>query len=433
MLLKLAEGGESVATAKRNHGKPLTPYGSARDLPSFQELDAQIRAIKPITRVFARDQRANLTEIQRQMDLIVDTVDEFYRRLGQRYWLFHDPLPVDDVASLLATYDDLDSLEKAFVALEQDAILHGHLCVRLNAFQELRPRMPMIDEAKRLYELEHYSACTLLLIAIMDGFVNDIDPSARKGLHARDPESMVAWDSVVGHHKGLSYVLEHTFKKSFSARKDEEAFDVYRNGIVHGMIVNFNNFIIATKAWNLLFGVADWARAEENRNKPVEKPPTFRETISRVYRHRVAQTERQQRLDQWQPVTLAPDDPAFSTHEMFALTGKFLRLWGARNYGTLIDHHARQLFEPTDSSGKKANRVRNWYEYRPIGDFEITKLDNPAPAVWHTYGKATVDGVPSSFECRWICEDDEGFIDFGAPSAHWKLIWCKTELLTQST
>jgi hypothetical protein len=61
----------------------------------------------------------------------------------------------------------------------------------------------------------------LLLLSVMDGFVNDVDASRRRGLHARGPDEMVAWDSVVGHHLGLTHA-HAGFTKTFKRTSTDE-------------------------------------------------------------------------------------------------------------------------------------------------------------------------------------------------------------------
>ena len=58
------------------------PYGSARDLPSYQEMDRQIQGGKLLTRFIARKQRSEFIEIERQLNHLVAVVDRFYGRLG---------------------------------------------------------------------------------------------------------------------------------------------------------------------------------------------------------------------------------------------------------------------------------------------------------------------------------------------------------------
>ena len=77
------------------------PYGSARDLPSYQELARQIQGGKLLTRFVARKQRSEFLEIERQLNHLVAVVDRFYDRLGPLNWIFHELLPITDVEAIL--------------------------------------------------------------------------------------------------------------------------------------------------------------------------------------------------------------------------------------------------------------------------------------------------------------------------------------------
>jgi hypothetical protein len=68
-----------------------------------------------------------------------------------------------------------------------------------------------------------FYSTVLVLIAVMDGFVNDVEPSVRRGMHARVPSELDAWNSVVGHHKGLTNVLP-VFQRPFKALDESEVF-----------------------------------------------------------------------------------------------------------------------------------------------------------------------------------------------------------------
>src|SRR5690606_23907873 len=103
----------------------------------------------------------------------------------------------------------------------------------------------------------------------------------RQGLHTRPAEDMVAWDSVAGHHLGLSHAHQ-SVPKGFYKTDFSEVRELYRNGIMHGMLVNFDNEIVATKAWNRLFAVADWADARTRHAEPKVEPPSLRESLSQL-------------------------------------------------------------------------------------------------------------------------------------------------------
>ena len=59
----------------------LTPYGSAKDLPTYQELSQQLKVFKLLT-VFNRTQRQKIIDIEQQKERLVNVVDAFYERLG---------------------------------------------------------------------------------------------------------------------------------------------------------------------------------------------------------------------------------------------------------------------------------------------------------------------------------------------------------------
>ena len=127
--------------------------------------------------------------------------------------------------------------------------------------QEFENRREVLELARADYDASRFHSVVLALIPVMDGFVNDVDKTLRKGLHARDSAEMNPWDSVVGHHMGLARVHRKVFTKPFRKSSDARVENVFRHGILHGLLTNFNNEVVATKCWNLLFALDDWADA----------------------------------------------------------------------------------------------------------------------------------------------------------------------------
>ena len=91
-----------MSASSRDGPGRRSPYGSAQDLPSYQELSQQIRGAKLLTRFVGRGMRPQLLEIEQQLTRLTSLVDDFYGRLGPRNWIFHDLLPVDQIERLLA-------------------------------------------------------------------------------------------------------------------------------------------------------------------------------------------------------------------------------------------------------------------------------------------------------------------------------------------
>ena len=273
------------------------------------------------------------------------------------------------------------------------------------------------------YEVEmsrrQFDSAALHLIAVMDGFVNGFEPDARRDLSSRDPDDMTAWDSVVGHHLGLTNALK-AYNKPIKKRVDEEVYELHRHGIVHGTITRFDNVVVATKAWNMLFAVVDWAAATGKACQPEAPKPTLRETFQQM-----GTTARMKKmLEAWKSSRLSDSDAGFEDHEIHSLTVEFLTSWRERNFGALARFPMRQFGNRETTPGKMAGQLRKDFEGFVLSEFRVPELENTAPAIWVSRGEATVNGTPGTFECRWTMEEADGSFGYGSNSALWRLVFC---------
>lgn len=218
------------------------------------------------------------------MKRLTRVVDDFYERLGPRNWIFHGMLSVDRIEQLLAETSDPESAEERFIEIYRDPETMKWWTRRLRSYQGLRERLHQIERAHEHYAAEQHDSCVLHLIAVMDGFINDFEPGERRGLHPREPDEMAAWGSVAGHHMGLPHAMT-TFTTTIKKRVDDEVFELYRYGIMHDSVVQFDNVFVATKAWNMLFAVADWVTATTKAGEPVKPKVSWRDTWFALTRH----------------------------------------------------------------------------------------------------------------------------------------------------
>ncbi|MEV0650168.1 hypothetical protein AB0I28_33405 [Phytomonospora sp. NPDC050363] len=395
-----------------------TAYGSARDLPSFRKMSQQIQAGKLITFFIARRQRAVLIDIERQMEHLADVVDRFYVRLGPRNWIFHDSLSVSTVEALLGETTTPEDAEARFIQHHRGLITQKFGLIKVRNVPGLRERFRLIERAARHYEVDEFDSCVLHLIAIMDGFVNDFQPVERKGLASRTPSEMVAWDSVVGHHLGLTHALK-AFTRTVKKRVDSEVFELHRHGIMHGSIVNYNNAVVATKAWNMLFALADWANATVKSQTPVPPLPSFRDILRKVNENR----KFKEKVAAWSPKKLDSREDAFEEHEIYQRTYAFLVGWRERNFGVLANYLGRRYSKDRRHS-QLAGKLRQDFDGFQLAEFCIVGLEAEAPAIWISRGSATVNGRAGAFECRWALEAEDGSLGFGVDSAEWRLVFC---------
>ncbi|MDN5742353.1 MAG: hypothetical protein L0J68_02660 [Micrococcaceae bacterium] len=391
-------------------------YGSARDLPKFKEMELQLAGLRRFKFLISKEQRHLLTDVSAQLDRITSTVDAFYVLLGPRHWVFHDDLPVDDLAGLVANHqDDPERAEQAFIAWYQDKDRLSHLVRRLNVHPDLRARMHLLRSALEDYQAQRYYAVVHVLLSVMDGFVNDLNPACRKGLHAREPQEMDAWDSVVGHHLGLS-AAHATFAKSSKGRNDEPVYELYRNGIVHGMLTNYNSSVVATKAWNRLFAVADWARSLEAQEQETAKPPdpTWKDLATQL----AANTETKAALAEFVPIALTSDDHAsLAAHPVYVASTRYLDAWKRKNYG----HMAQVITTLGQTVGP--GDVRLDYQGHSLDDYSLKSLVHSAAAICTVRLHVVVNGTPGSPEMRWVREGSDGRAAAPNEDGEWRLMW----------
>ena len=67
----------------------VSPYGSARDLPSVKEMEQQMAAFRLLGFLLSKDQRKQLKDLQSEHRRITEIVDTFYALLGERNWCIH--------------------------------------------------------------------------------------------------------------------------------------------------------------------------------------------------------------------------------------------------------------------------------------------------------------------------------------------------------
>ncbi|MBK7127030.1 MAG: hypothetical protein IPH65_14120 [Dehalococcoidia bacterium] len=403
-------------------------YGSAADLPSYRELTQEIQGFKLLTLFIARGQREEILVVERQMKRLTRVVDDFYERLGPRNWIFHDMLSVDSIEQLLAETSDAESAEERLIEMYRDPETMKWWTMRLRSYQGLRERLHQIERAREHYDAEQYDSCVLHLIAVMDGFVNDFEPGERQGLHSRQPGEMAAWDSVVGHHMGLTHAMA-TFTKTIKKRVGEEVFELYRHGIMHGSVVRFDNVVVATKAWNMLFAVADWATATTKAAETKEPEPSWGEIWSALKRH--AAYNKYQR--EFAATTVESSDPGFATHEMVVLASEFLRAWEHGRWG-VVAKFTPPILRGSKSDGEAARSAKETFEGQRLSDWTIISVTYDQAITVEITVQAHLNGQLADLRFRLVFWTHDGEVGIpGQDEGSWSLaVWAPRTFLQSS-
>jgi hypothetical protein len=357
------------------------------------ELLTLLKGMTFLTRFILRGERKSMIELERQAKYLASVVDRFYELLGPRNWVFHEDLEPTRIDALLGF--PVEDAERALIDQYKERETLRFWVGRLARFPELQVRMALIERAEADFREGRYYATVQTLISVMDGFVNDVVSDERRGLHARDEDDMTAWDSVVGHHMGLTHAHK-TFTKTFRKTSIEDVRELYRNGIVHGMLVNYDNDVVGAKAWNRLFAVADWATSREKQRAVPKQRPSWRELLRSIDRNRRVRES----LDLWRPSSALAGDDDFETDPVVVASRAYLEAWRAKNYGRMAALLSPLLTE--DTPGKTAGMVREEFDETRLGSFDLQRVDHKAAAVAQVDISLTIDGERRLGRMRWI-------------------------------
>lgn len=392
----------------------ITPYGSATDLPSVIEMKQQITALSVLGFLVSKEQRAELKKLREEIRRITSIVDRFYELVGERNWVFTDDLNLSEMETITGAPDAATAEVLLVSYYESDRRIDFPLG-RLHRFKAMQPRITLLQKALFDYREGRYYSTVLVVLSVMDGFVNDFDTTRRQGLHTRSEGDMVAWDSVAGHHLGLSHA-HRSFLKGVYKTDEAEIVDLHRHGIMHGMLVNYDNKIIATKAWNRLFAVADWADSQLRHSEPSTPIPTIRETLTR-WRETQDQSAK---LDEWQPYEYEPVASQSDPSEVALVSADFLTKWEKRQWAP-VGAYFMQFGGANPSLGELALRAKDLYKTLELTSWRILRVRHVAAAVAHADVMLVVDGLTYETDLRWIHVDTSGEISSEWEGGRWVL------------
>ncbi|WAM19175.1 hypothetical protein [Rhodococcus sp. JS3073] len=385
---------------------PPTPYGSAGDLPSLKEIEAQLALYRSWRGSFSPAKREEIEAAERNYRKVVDMVDAFYALLGERNWIFTDDLRLTDVEQILETSTDPAEAERKLIDYYKANDRIDFALLLLNKITALKPRMTLIELALKDFRAGRYYSTVLVLLAVMDGFVQDVDINDRKNLNARPPEDMVPWDSVAGHHLGLTHA-HRTFLKGCYKTDTADATELYRNGIMHGMVVNFDNDVIAAKAWNRLFALADWARSREKRARPPKATPTRAELLEQA---RELQANRRL-LRAWTEHQHDVSEIDDERTDLDRTCIDFLQQWERGQWGLLGGHFMNPGRNRT-TVGKRAELAKRLYSRHSLSEWTLHRIHHKGAAMAEAYATVTVNGARRTATLRWTYTDGQGGVNY---------------------
>lgn len=415
-----------------------------QDIPSIKKALDDIRALKtlkravplarPILRLFGVDTTnmaeglANIDDLASQFEELASLPDRFDDLFADRGWIIYDLMNIEVAKEAIrnAEAGDWDGAEADLVQYYDPETVKWQLRT-MTGVKAFRPRTALAEKALADYREGRYHACVPVVLALLDGMVNDLHERQR-GFFAEDAD-LQAWDSIAGHRKGLN-ALARIFRVTRRKTRTEQITVPYRHGIIHGRDLGYDNAIVAAKSWAALFATRDWAlKAEADLVGP--QPPEPQPGLGEILKKVQALNEHKARLKAWKArsIEVGEDIPRTGDPGIFEndtpeqKLAEFLTYWKQRNYGFMARCVA-VLFLP--DSERAPARVRQAYADKQLSEYELLELTDKAAALTEieTKLKFAERGAITerSHRFRMLCQDELGRPSTrGTPGNSWKV------------
>ncbi|WPQ57156.1 hypothetical protein [Paenibacillus polymyxa] len=350
---------------------------------------------------------------------LVTVPDRFNDMFAERGWILYDmmSLATAEEAVKRAEDGDIEGAEQKLVEYYDAETTRLHLSM-MQAIKAFRPRLRLAYRALTDYEEERYHACIPVVLALLDGLVNDIHQN-RKGFFAEDIE-FEAWDSLAAHSKGLGQ-LASIFRKGRRSTTTDPLTLPYRNGILHGTDLGYDNRLVAAKTWATLFSLRDWAlKVENGKDKPpVEKP---KESLRKVMSKYSETLKEHNELQKWKPREIILNDEfVFQEGSPEFVLNEFMELWKRKNYGYMSK--LVQLNKVDDK--QKPKKVKEKLADCLLKDFKFLSINDIAAATAIELSmQIEKNNIITEYQYAYSLiniDEENKFVRRGKPGSKWKI------------
>lgn len=347
------------------------------DNPSQSKLLEQCNAVeslKRLSKIFPEleDSFNQFDEIKKQLT-IVHIPDQFNDIFSQHGWIIYESMSREAAQKSIAIYEnDGLSIAEEFLADSYDQTIINQGILRFNGNDHFKKRIRLTELAKDDYLASRYHACIPLLLSLIDGLVNDI--SKHVGFFANNID-LTAWDCIAAHESGLQS-LTLLLNKGRNKTNEDAISIPYRNGILHGRELNFDNKIVAAKCWATLFTIRDWAEALESNTQELNPKITTHWTILKKAK------------EEWKPrtsteITYLPFEgdisnlPENTPEHTVAL---FINHWCNKRFGLMADLLSHNIYTSQGNKIAARDAKQEFNSNIPIS-FKILSIKDNHPYI----------------------------------------------------
>lgn len=370
------------------------------DNPSYMDLLNQIRGLKSLIYILPLDSKKelkkNLSAIEDQINALRFEPDKFNQHYSDLGWIAYESMNSDLMKEVIKLAEDnkRDDGEQLLLEYYADDNRIKYLLTRLKNRTGFSKRFELLLKAYKDYKSGRFHSCIPVFLMIIDGVVDEVTKS-NKGFFASDSNPNL-WNSIVGHESGLAKIAK-IYAKTRKKVNTEPITLPYRNGILHGKDINYDNDLVATKCLATIFAVGDWVEQYESGKhiKPESPKPQnilqqlkeFKESLVAFQKQHDENEKIKDEIEKWQPrhiseeyinnVNLKKDSCiSNSPEERFS---EFMTFLSTKNFGKLHDiierHHDKA------SKGQYIQEIKRYIGDLSLIDYTIVSIKDCAPCI----------------------------------------------------
>lgn len=371
-----------------------------KNLHTYNTLEQQINLMKKFKFQFNKTQRCNLQSIDNDVTGIINNIDQFNTNYSDNGWCIYDSIDITLVANANNAHS-LGGLNEGEQVLLKYYCSEDNLNLSLlkNKSNYFLPRFSLIKLAFDDHFAERYHASIPVFLLIIDGTLNDY--SKNKGFFNNNLD-LTNWDCLVGCDGALPKIKD-IFNKSRKKTTTHPITLPYRNGILHGRDINYNNALVSCKCITLLYALADWLSLKDNQDKRKDEysrnfeQPSLTDLYSQIRDNNMIKKE----VKTWKKRTViigtdiseVPSNEDCKTYPYISPFIDMFNTWNNKNYG-LLSNLLKEMFINTDNEKYLAGECRTVFQNKTFKEFKLIEIEERACAL-----------VRLSFEVSWFVGD----------------------------
>lgn len=237
-----------------------------QDTPSVKEMQELFKGLYLFTGLLSEEEQQEYKKLEPQFQEMVNTIDIYNDTFSEQFWIAHESISLDTMKEAIEIQrsEGMDAAEEYLSRYYKKMFDKRHKII-FNS-KHFHERKELLEKAYDDYKNERYYSAIPLFLMLSDGIVSDLKGT---GLAAEKTDYNV-WDSISGLNSGMKKIAQ-IYNRMRTKTNDEPIYLPYRNGILHGRDLNYNNSLVATKCLALIVYLYDWLRQVENEPYRKEK------------------------------------------------------------------------------------------------------------------------------------------------------------------